>query len=354
MIESFYRAFFTGTKYRTLAILSCLIPFSIFFIFREYNILRINMIFIHSFGCILAGLLFFYEKRVGNVSAQFGYKKSLLSSIRDNIKCLDIELTILITLINQILLYFCDPAITVITGVFLFIFLLLFLIRQLKIPIKNNKLFFICYCLFYFILNFKYLDLFFVNAPIFSVVNLTLTIVLAILFSYALLAISKSENIYRSTFLSAAAVLCLVILGERMTGVNGAFLIAHVSCIILMSFSYMYWYEGKECYIEITGQRKKIFDIEILPNLIGALTFLLYICRIDIERINYVWALIAVVFIWYLISIFKAIKIISYPEEALVCEGMSEMELNRLNNYATHLKRIQFMKTNFKKEEKMG
>jgi cell division protein FtsW (lipid II flippase) len=148
------------------------------------------------------------------------------------------------------------------------------------------------------------------------------------------------------------AIFCLIVLGRRIaltfdeTKFN--FFIPLISCLMLLGIFYLYWYEGKEYYAEISGIRKKNFFYPgVIPNLVGAMTFFLYIFKIDFDDLAVVWGLLIVVSLWYLISVFHSLtQTAAYEDDAMVCEELNESQLKRLGKYAEHLR----MQNSFKKE----
>lgn len=257
-------------------------------------------------------------------------------------KSFDIEIAVAITAVDYIIRFYF-PLLSLINNILMFSFILLFLIRELKLPIIKNIYFLIGYGSFYFIASWKFIISLRSSYPIgVLAVIIMLTIVLSMVFAYSLLATATVRNFYRCSYCGAMAILCLIVLGRRMALSldDTKFFIALISCLILLGIFYIYWYEGKEYYAEISGMRKKTFFYPgVLPNLVGATTFFLYIFNINLDDLSVVWGLLIAVSLWYLISVFYSLKnTVVYEDDAMACEELNEYQLKRLGKYAEHLR----------------
>ncbi len=299
-------------------------PILIYIKTKNLKILFAEIVIGHFFYLFLLGILFIHKKKE---------------------KRIDIEIATGIALLDWITRFYLHPAVSLLNNSLIFSFLLLFLIRQLKLPIKKNMFFLMGYGSFYFILSFKYLN-HNLNG-IFYIEQIILTIALSLTFAYSLLATAIVKNFYRCSYCGALAILCLIVLGQRMLVKYGdhQFLIAHISCLILMAFLGLYWYEGKEYYIEAIGKGKKYFNIEILPNLMCIITFFLYIFQIHSNDILVVWSLITIASIWYFMSIIAGLrKTAVYADDAILYEELNSRQLDRIGRYAKHLRNASYLK----------
>ena len=255
-------------------------------------------------------------------------------------KEIDFEIALGLTVVDLISRHYLPPIVTVVNCIVIFSLLMVFLYRQLRIPIKKNLLFLLCYGMFYFLLNIRYLS--HIPNDRYEMLGMLYSLLLSVTFAYTLLATSKINNFYRCTFCGGVALLCIILLGKRAVGgLDNAFVIAQASITVLNAFTFVYWYEGKEYLAGIKRQNNSFFNVKILTNFIGGLAFFYYLFKIDYGAYISIWGLVAIVSVWYIFSIFTGIgKIASYSEDEKICAELTVEQLDRLARFVNHLRAV--------------
>lgn len=221
----------------------------------------------------------------------------------------------------------------------IFLTVLFFIYGRLKIPFKKNIIFLMLYASFYFILTFEGLNLTFDEKNIISII---LTVILSIVFAYSLLAISKTKNFYHCTYCCAVALICVLVIGKRLSHSHmNLFIIVQQICSCLVLFSIFFWYDKNELYqgrIRIEG----IFNVQLLPNAMACFLFALYSFKIKINEILFVWGLFWIILIWYVISVI--IRILNYDYKDRGQEKLTLSQINRIENYIKFLDASKILK----------
>ncbi len=250
---------------------------------------------------------------------------------------MDIEIAFAMTVVDIIARFFFPPIVYTIDNIIIiFSLITLFVYRQTRIPINKNLFFLTVYSAFYFCQNYKYLNF----SSITNIPDVIYSLVLSGTFSYTLLVTAKTKHFYRSTFCVGISLICIIVLGKRIiVNLDNAFVIAQYSATVLVVFAMLYWYDGKETYADLSLERKKIiYNVHILPNLIGGLAFIGYLFEIKVDSVKAVWSLVTLVSIWYFFSMIKALYTMQYSTESAICENFKKSQIERLGKYARHIK----------------
>lgn len=233
-------------------------------------------------------------------------------------------------------LYF-PPIIFEINQSVVFLCCFFFMRGRIEIKIKDNVIFLTAYAVFYFLISSKMLAS--VNLDVTNLVSIWFSLVLSMVFAYSLLAVSKLRNFYHCTYCCGVSLLCIVILGKRVTGSHtNAFIFVQQICAIFMIISMIYWYKETENYAGSNNQ-VTIFNVQPLINAVSGLLFVLYLFQIADRRLL-VWGLFCVILSWYTMSIANGYKKRSFlnKNNTTIFDELTPNQLDRLNRYACHIK----------------
>lgn len=264
-------------------------------------------------------------------------------------KKFELEMLILLGLslamVDMISRHYLPPIIYEINNSIIFLCVLPFMHGRLKISFKKNMSFLIGYSVFYILLSFKALN--FNTMDIFpaSIISIIFTVILSIVFAYSLLSTSKTKNFYHCTYCCATSLICVIVLGKRISHSHtDAFFIVQGICSISTFISICYWFEGNYFYADKFNPRE-FLNIQLLPNIFAGILFLLYLFKIDLDDIMFVWGLFGIILAWYFISIVSGFMTLSTSKnDAEVYEGLTPNQLDRVARYAKHLKHANYLK----------
>lgn len=237
---------------------------------------------------------------------------------------IDVEFALALTVTDLVTRFFLPPSFYKINNCLILSAVIIFVYRQTKLSIMENKLFLLGYGISYFGLNYKLLDFWKEG-----ILGILLSIVTAAYFAFMLLAAGKVKNLYRSTFCAGMALLSVIMLAKRVyvTLYNPVILIqAADTC--LLAYCFIHWNSGRKDAGVVFG--KTFFNVGMLPNAILFITVFCYSFLSNIvEPTNAIYGLVLVVFVWYgiftikgflpLFSKRKEERKISLKDEIVLC-----------------------------------